>query len=1138
MKRMYRRLLWSLAALLGLVGVFLTWLFTADLDTFKPQLEQFISTQINRELSINGELDIHLGKTLEIRAENIVLENANWAEVPAMVDIGRLAARVDLWSVVSQPIVIHLIDLDDVTINLEQSAADDKNWEFELAGGTDKPAVEKEPLELWLETLEVNSVHIVYENAHRPEPVDISIQSLRQFHRDDDMLESSLDAAVNGHAIELQGVWGTWTSLLAGRDISFDMDGHLGGIDILAKGLIDDLRMPSRPEFEFSLDGPRIELVSEMLGLGKVGDGDINLSGSLVSENDAPLTLSVKGNLGQTIVDVTGSSEAIDNLDNISVVAAASGPSLGRILSYFGVDQVGDAPFDIALDLRRAGTVLSVDNTHVTFGGSRLDTQGELPNFPTLKHATVRIEIVGPRIEHLRHLLDIPGFATGPFYVGLDVSTDESGTPRLETTLQSELGRIVAGGVIGDPPNYVGSSIDFEFDAPSLLKLGHIAGIDNLPDQSVTARGSVERHEDRLDLQGPVRIETESIAASISGALHTSPRLLGTAVDIRVDGADLHDTLRRFHIDAGLPPLAYTASGTVRLGAEGIDLQGVSVALGTSAIELEGMISNARSFSGSHVKFNASGPSMDELFSGLDDVEIKPGTFETSATIRLAQSELHVENFELSREQGQVKMDAEIGLPLATKRLVLDLDASGPDVRSLFSDLGGFEPGSAPFQVDAQAERDGDEWSFRPLRVSLGGASAEARGQLTLAAESVSGRLTIEADVPNLAAVGRFRERQFAPQPLHLSGTLNGDKDRIVIDDLSANLNNSDIAGQLSYRFGSIPNVELDLKSAALTILPLFEESPNEQEEEPADSDGRIIPATPIPYELLRRVNATFDIEIGELQRGDFRANNIDVHGTVREGTLTVDDFRLDTRGGTIKTDGTLVAQETGGYTRIRLAADSVAVTNSPDHPVRANVDIDILSTGSDMRELAASSNGFFVLHATEGQIGKNPVLEMLFGGFASELLSVINPFEKSVDTTTLDCAVLAVSVTDGVVRGTPAVYFQSNAVRVVSDATIDLETEKLKLAFETLPGKGLKLMSIGEMVNPYFSVTGTFSEPRIKLDEKSALIAGGAAAATAGLSILAKGLFDRLKSSGDSCQRAAVYAEKFREEATNQDNP
>jgi hypothetical protein len=110
--------------------------------------------------------------------------------------------------------------------------------------------------------------------------------------------------------------------------------------------------------------------------------------------------------------------------------------------------------------------------------------------------------------------------------------------------------------------------------------------------------------------------------------------------------------------------------------------------------------------------------------------------------------------------------------------------------------------------------------------------------------------------------------------------------------------------------------------------------------------------------------------------------------------------------------------------------------------------------------------------------------------------------------------------------------------MRVLADAVLDLETEKVKIAFETLPKKGVSFLSVGEVLNPYIGVFGTFSKPVIKIDQKTAFIAGGAAVATAGVSILAKGFWDRIRSSGDACERAATYADQVLEAHSNQSDP
>jgi uncharacterized protein involved in outer membrane biogenesis len=371
-----------------------------------------------------------------------------------------------------------------------------------------------------------------------------------------------------------------------------------------------------------------------------------------------------------------------------------------------------------------------------------------------------------------------------------------------------------------------------------------------------------------------------------------------------------------------------------------------------------------------------------------------------------------------------------------------------------------------------------------------------------------------------------------------MSGTLSGGGDHVAIDDLSASLGESSIMGHAAYRFGTVPDIELSLQSESLAVLPIFEEAANEPDPAPAAADGRIIPTTEIPFAALRRVNGTFDIKIGELQRNNLHAQNVQLQGTLRDGTLSVDTLRLETREGTIAASGALVAGETGGQAHVRLAADDLALTSSSSHPVRADVDFDILATGSNLRELAANANGFFALQAANGELEKSAMMDLFYGGFAEELLKAINPFAESKDVSKLDCAVVVLEILDGVAQRAPAAYAQTDSVRVLASALVDLGTEKLKIGFETIPSKSLSFLSFSEVVSPYFAVEGTFSKPRVKLDEKSAIVAGGAAAATAGLSIVAKGLWNRMKKSEDACDRAAEQAQATISAHANQGTP
>lgn len=90
----------------------------------------------------------------------------------------------------------------------------------------------------------------------------------------------------------------------------------------------------------------------------------------------------------------------------------------------------------------------------------------------------------------------------------------------------------------------------------------------------------------------------------------------------------------------------------------------------------------------------------------------------------------------------------------------------------------------------------------------------------------------------------------------------------------------------------------------------------------------------------------------------------------------------------------------------------------------------------------------------------------------------------------------------------------------------MNLGNEKIQLSVRTTPRR-IVSFSAAELVNPYIQIVGTLGSPRLAVDETGVLITGGATVANGGLSLLARGLWDRLSKSGDACGQMATQALK-----------
>ena len=94
----------------------------------------------------------------------------------------------------------------------------------------------------------------------------------------------------------------------------------------------------------------------------------------------------------------------------------------------------------------------------------------------------------------------------------------------------------------------------------------------------------------------------------------------------------------------------------------------------------------------------------------------------------------------------------------------------------------------------------------------------------------------------------------------------------------------------------------------------------------------------------------------------------------------------------------------------------------------------------------------------------------------------------------------------------------QTDQVTVVADGGIDFSDESLNVSVRAKPREGLGI-SLGGIANSFFKLGGTLKNPQLQLDTAGSVTTTGAAVATGGLSLVARGLWDRMTASGDICK-------------------
>jgi hypothetical protein len=95
-----------------------------------------------------------------------------------------------------------------------------------------------------------------------------------------------------------------------------------------------------------------------------------------------------------------------------------------------------------------------------------------------------------------------------------------------------------------------------------------------------------------------------------------------------------------------------------------------------------------------------------------------------------------------------------------------------------------------------------------------------------------------------------------------------------------------------------------------------------------------------------------------------------------------------------------------------------------------------------------------------------------------------------------------------------------TDKMKIVGRGKVNLETEKLDLNWTAKPRRGIGL-SASMLTNPYIKLVGTLSNPQVSVKPLSAAGNTAAAFGTAGLSLLAKGFWDRFTSTKSVCRKA-----------------
>ena len=254
-----------------------------------------------------------------------------------------------------------------------------------------------------------------------------------------------------------------------------------------------------------------------------------------------------------------------------------------------------------------------------------------------------------------------------------------------------------------------------------------------------------------------------------------------------------------------------------------------------------------------------------------------------------------------------------------------------------------------------------------------------------------------------------------------------------------------------------------------------------------------------------------------------------DAEGLFEVVDLQLDDGRLEIKRltavgqATGRMTGSLVLEPVGDehHLRTRVSAQQLRLDlrgSEVDRADQPSIDIDLEARGATPHGLASSANGSLQVVIGKG-VMDDGVLDFVTADILLTLLNAFNPFAKEDVATELQCGVMLVTFENGLATLEP-IAVQSDKMTMLGKGKIDFGTEKLDLEWITKPRKGIGL-SASMITNPYIKLGGTLAEPAVELKPLEAVASTSVAVATLGLSLVAKGMFDRVTAEKKVCKEA-----------------
>jgi uncharacterized protein involved in outer membrane biogenesis len=884
-------------------------------------------------------------------------------------------------------------------------------------------------------------------------------------------------------------------------------------------------------DFTIRGEGPNVSSLGALAGIDLPHDS-FSVSGRVARVAKGLEVDRVEARIGRAAITATGTVGDPPDYAGTTLTIHAEGPNIAHFNDLIGIGLPAQA-FIIDGRLAQGNDAISLEGVSARLGGTSLRIDGFLRTAKGLTGTSLRIEAKGPDAAQLGALIGLHDLRAEAWSVEGGVAILDSGV-RLDG-VAAVVGSLEAhgDGLLSTTKGLVGTDLQLRGGDSDLSHGISIFGVKGFPRVAATGEGRLRVEAGGYRLDGATGTAGD-IDAAVDGLIGRSD-LDGTVGHVSVHGPRLSSLGPYFRLE-GLPPASFSVTGDVRVDGGAYTLEGLIAEIERNRVTFDGTVIPVNGLVGTDIHIEASAADLRQagrLAAGLTKLPDLPAEPLTLAThLQIDDAGYEIDGLRATLDRAVATVDGRVGPASDLVGTNLTVTADGPSI-SLFSAFTGVTVPEAPFKVSGRIERTEDLFIFDRVAVRLAGYAVDLHGSLGEKPHLIGTDLDLHVSGPGTDLIAQLTGYDKLPdKPFEIGGAFHGTSEKFTTKNLEITLGESDLKGSLEVDIRGKPQVTAKIASKHLELGELAPRLPGQEDQAPAPQTaprnskaGLVFSENPIDFGWLRRADGDVDITIGTLQLPVKRFHDIELEARLVDGRL---DFHRIAMVGSREGNGsgTLVLEPVGDSYRVELDLDlnairfDLPVEGAPDVASSPPVDFDVQmqAQGASPHEFASSSNGSIQIVVGKGVMDSR-VVDMITADILLTLLKAFNPFAKEDVATELQCAIVLLTFEDGLAKLDPMVM-QSNKMTMLGDGKIDLGTEKLNLEWVTKPRKGIGI-SASMITNPYIKLGGTLSKPAIELKPMEAMASTGVAVATMGISLVAKGMLDRVTAEKKVCEKA-----------------